>query len=75
MLNKIYRFNIKTHEIKAQKPQDEENMPEPRIGHASFIFQDFLYIFGGSLQDGNLLNDLWRLDLSNFAWEKILDIF
>ena len=73
MLNKIYRFNIKTHEIKAQKPQDEENMPEPRIGHASFIFQDFLYIFGGSIQDGNLLNDLWKLDLSNFSWEKILE--
>ena len=73
MLNKIYRFNIRTHDIKHQKEQNEDNIPLPRIGHASFIFQNYLYIFGGSLQDGNLLNDLWKLDLSNFCWKKILD--
>ena len=73
LLNKIFRFNLRNNDIKAQKVQDEENMPEPRIGHAAFIFQDFLYIFGGSIQDGNLLNDLWKLDLNNFSWEKILE--
>ena len=73
MLNKIYRYNIRTEEIKLQKEQDEENTPEPRIGHGSFIFQNFLYIFGGSIQDGNLLNDLWKLDLNNFTWEKIFE--
>ena len=72
MLNKIFRYNIRTNEIKTQKAQNEENIPQARIGHASFIFQNYLYIFGGSIQDGNLLNDLWKLDLSNFSWEIVL---
>ena len=73
MLNKVYHYNIRTEEIKLQKEQDEENTPEPRIGHGTFIFQNFLYIFGGSIEDGNLLNDLWKLDLNNFTWEKIFE--
>ena len=73
ILNKIFRFNLDSHEIKAQKVQNEENIPEARIGHAAFIFQDFLYIFGGSIQDGNLLNDLWKFDLNNYSWENILE--
>ena len=71
-MNKIFRFNLNTNDIKVQKEDNEDNIPEPRIGHASFIFQNYLYIFGGSLQDGTLLNDLWRLDLSNFSWERLL---
>lgn len=73
MLNQIFRFNLRTYEIKAQKVQNEDNIPEPRIGHAAFIHKNFLYIFGGSLQDGNLLNDFWKLDLNNFIWEKLLE--
>ena len=72
MLNKLYRYNIKTQEVKLHKEQDETNIPVPRIGHVSFINNNFLYIFGGSVKDGNLLNDLWKFDLNNLNWEKLL---
>ena len=73
LLNKIFRFNLRNRDTRLQKLQNEENVPEPRISHVSFIFGDFLYIFGGSVEDGNLLNDLWKLDLNNFSWEKIIE--
>ena len=44
MLNKLYRYNIKTQEVKLQKEQDENNIPVPRIGHASFINRNFLIL-------------------------------
>ena len=73
MLNKIYRYNIRTQEVKLQKEQEGNSTPDPRIGHSSFIHQNYLYIFGGSIQDGNLLNDLWKFDLDNFVWQKLLN--
>ena len=50
---------------------DPSNSPLPRTGHASFIYNNFLYIFGGSIEDGSLLNDLWKLDLESKIWTKI----
>ena len=73
MLNTIYRFNIETREITKidNAGADPNNIPLPRTGHASFIYNNSLYIFGGSIKDGGLLNDLWKLDLESITWEKI----
>ena len=30
-----------------------------------------MFIFGGKDEDNNKLNDLWRLDLDHYTWEKI----
>ena len=73
MLNNIFTYNIQTNEFKVQKEDEDAIRPDPRIGHGAFLINDNLYIFGGSLQDGNLLNDLWKLDLNNYIWEKILE--
>ena len=73
MLNTIYRFNIETKEInKIESSGDLNNTPSPRTGHASFIYENNLYIFGGSIKDGTLLNDFWKLNLESMTWEKIL---
>ena len=72
MLNRVYKFNIDTKEITTiESDSDPANTPLPRTGHASFIYNNFLYIFGGSVKDGSLLNDLWKLDLESIIWEKI----
>ena len=73
ILNTIYRFNIETKEInKIENSGDINNTPLPRTGHASFIYGNNLYIFGGSIKDGTLLNDFWKLNLESMVWEKIL---
>ena len=73
ILNAIYKFNIETKEItKAENPNaNPDNCPLPRTGHASFIFNNYLYIFGGSIKDGKLLNDFWKLNLDTIEWEQI----
>ena len=75
MLNTIYKFNIETKEITKIEygESDTNNIPSPRTGHGSFIINNYLYIFGGSIKDGSLLNDLWKLDIENIKWEKIED--
>ena len=73
MLNTIYRFNIESKEInKIESSGDVNNIPLPRTGHSSFIYENNLYIFGGSIKDGTLLNDFWKLNLESRSWEKIL---
>ena len=73
MLNTIYKFNIETKEITKIEYQNNESqkIPLPRTGHSSFIYNNNLYIFGGSIKDGSLLNDLWKLDLESINWEEI----
>ena len=73
ILNTIFRFNIETKEITKIENADpnNNNSPLPRTGHASFIFNNNLYIFGGSIKDGTLLNDFWKFNLENGAWENI----
>ena len=60
-----------TAEGVGEENYDPSNSPLPRTGHASFIYNNFLYIFGGSIEDGSLLNDLWKLDLDSKIWTKI----
>ena len=74
MLNTIFRFNIETKEITKIENSDSNsnNIPLPRTGHASFIYENSLYIFGGSIKDGGLLNDFWKLNLESITWEKIM---
>ena len=73
ILNTLYKFNVETKEITKIETSGVEpnNIPSPRTGHASFIYNNYLYIFGGSIKDGKLLNDLWKLNLENNVWEKI----
>ena len=74
MLNTVYRFNIETKEItKIESSETDVNkIPLPRTGHSSFISDNNLYIFGGTIKDGGLLNDFWKLNLDTATWEKIL---
>lgn len=49
------------------------NSPKRRSFHTSFLFQNFLYIFGGKDISEGKLNDLWKVNLKEQKpqWEKI----
>ncbi len=70
-----YQSRKKKNEIFQYKEKDSEKedplYPSARTGHSSFISGDSLYIFGGSLKDGTLLNDLWKFNIPNKAWTKL----
>ena len=51
-----------------------DRRPPARYEHAAFLgyrhHRPYMFIFGGSSTDGQLLNDLWQLDLMTFQFEE-----
>eukprot|EP01114_Cavostelium_apophysatum_P006016 TRINITY_DN1720_c0_g1_i1.p1 TRINITY_DN1720_c0_g1~~TRINITY_DN1720_c0_g1_i1.p1 ORF type:complete len:536 (-),score=94.92 TRINITY_DN1720_c0_g1_i1:99-1472(-) len=51
-----------------------ESSPPPRSFHASIVYLNDLFIFGGFDEDGNVLNDMWKIKVGGKdeeTWEKI----
>jgi len=44
------------------------NLPRPRTNHSSVYFKNGMYVFGGSDEANNKLNDLWKFDLKDNRW-------
>jgi len=45
--------------------------PPSRSNHSAVVYRDHLFIFAGSNDEGEKLNDLWKLDLRTYNWEQI----
>jgi N-acetylneuraminic acid mutarotase len=69
--NSIYTYNLAKLDWDKILPMEGSPMPEGRIGHASCIVGDYLYIFGGKGLDDKYLNDIWRFSFQNKKWEEI----
>ncbi|KAI8342211.1 hypothetical protein EDC96DRAFT_487126 [Choanephora cucurbitarum] len=73
--NDLYVFNFDTLSTSPRWEQiafsnKAGDCPEPRSGHVSVIFDNKLYIFGGT--DGqHMLNDLWAFDLHSRVWARV----
>ncbi|CEP17636.1 hypothetical protein [Parasitella parasitica] len=70
--NDLFIFNSSTFNSVPRWEQINYNneCPEPRSGHVSTIYENKLYIFGGT--DGQrLFNDIWSFDLYTQLWLKI----
>ncbi|XP_048374648.1 F-box only protein 42 [Sphaerodactylus townsendi] len=44
--------------------------PPPMAGHSSCVIKDKMIVFGGSLGSRQMSNELWVLDLEQWAWSK-----
>ena len=65
--NDIHSFNSVTNEWINLQPI--ENNPSPRDSMSLFGFQDKLYLFGGSDQNGKILSDFHVFDLKTNSWK------
>lgn len=54
------------------RPSDTGTLPAPRTGHASCLYNDRLFVFGGADIDGNIFNDLHDLDCAFLNLSSIL---
>lgn len=71
--NETFLFNV---EKKTWTRFDSSTRPPPRSGHAACTYKNFMFVFGGefgnpSLRSYRHYRDLWRLDLTDMAWEKM----
>lgn len=48
--------------------------PPRRFSHASVVYKDSMYIFGGGSSTSTTYNDLWRFDLSRRQWIRLLSV-
>ncbi|XP_077168578.1 F-box only protein 42 isoform X2 [Paroedura picta] len=44
--------------------------PPPMAGHSSCVIKDKMIVFGGSLGSRQMSNEIWVLDLEQWAWSK-----
>ncbi|KAI8887819.1 galactose oxidase [Backusella circina FSU 941] len=68
----LFTFNINTvnKAPKWELVHYRNRPPKARSGHVSVIFEQTLYIFGGT--DGEVVfNDLWGLNLTSLVWTQI----
>ena len=47
------------------------NKPMARAYHRALIHDRFMLVFGGTSEESNHLQDMWRLDLENWSWQEI----
>lgn len=51
---------------------DGEKAPVARYGHTATLVNDrYIYVFGGSDDKGNSLNDLWMFDTEKYQWSLL----
>lgn len=57
-----------THK-KWEEMKSNDNLPSNRFGHSAVVFQDFIFVYGGILKNGSIVNELWTFDIRNRIWE------
>jgi len=65
----VYTYDISSNIISRLKTKLPR--PAPRSCHSAVIYNEQIYIFGGSNKNNEKLNDLWSLNISSDTWTKI----
>ncbi|KAJ9566092.1 hypothetical protein OSB04_002058 [Centaurea solstitialis] len=50
---------------------DFSNSPSPRLGHTASLVGDLIFVIGGRADPGNVLNDVWVLNMINNEWKQL----
>ncbi|OMJ87148.1 hypothetical protein SteCoe_11147 [Stentor coeruleus] len=69
LFNDVWGYNLNSDTWKEYRPLTD-NAPAPRYACASFVHNNFLYIYGGNSNLGPL-KDLWKFDPNNVMWEVV----
>jgi N-acetylneuraminic acid mutarotase len=65
----VFEYSMTTG--KWTKPEIKAPLPDGRMGHTATFFNNKMYIFGGISSEGNLLSDIWELDLKTYQWAEL----
>ncbi|KAL2467137.1 tRNA wybutosine-synthesizing protein 2/3/4 [Abeliophyllum distichum] len=48
-----------------------QGAPSPRLGHASSVVGEFMYVIGGRADPLNILNDVWVFNMAKKEWKLL----
>jgi len=64
----LYELDLTTLEWK--RIDIQEPSPAPRSSHAAVFYQGAMIVYGGKNADGDMLGDIWELNLTDFTWKQ-----
>ena len=68
LTNEVYLMNFDTFLWTSLSLSDK---PRPRAYHQSVLYNKFMFIYGGSTDSCDYLEDMWKLSLETYKWEEI----
>lgn len=71
-LGDVMSYDSKLKKWRSVKPSTNAQ-PVPRFGHVQLCYFNYIIIFGGQAQHGNILGDLWVFDIIREQWKFIMD--
>lgn len=76
--DQLYQYSLKNNQwsLHMYKTNDNtSNVPPPRCAHASVLYQEYLYIFGGEFATTESYvhyRDVWKYHIPSQAWTPII---
>ena len=68
----VYCFDTQNKAIEnLTQNLENDKLPPPRQDHASVIYNDCLYVYGGIGPDSKIYDDMWKFDLKTNTWEEL----
>ena len=67
----LQEYDIASNSWRIIKSAEGARKPSPRAGHAAVSIGSVMYIFGGSGEDAERKNDLWKYDANSEIWTEI----
>ncbi|XP_033100156.1 multiple epidermal growth factor-like domains protein 8 [Anneissia japonica] len=67
-LDSIVYYNFTSNKWQRVSFDSDSMKPAARYGHTMTLFNDMLIVFGGSLINGTLVNDLWQFSIQSQQW-------
>ena len=47
------------------------NGPRARSNHSAAIHKDSMFVYGGRSNEGDILSDVWELNLTSYVWSQV----
>ncbi|KRX07166.1 Galactose oxidase/kelch, beta-propeller [Pseudocohnilembus persalinus] len=63
--------NLKNQSNQIEYNIQKQSLPKPRSNHASVIYNDCLYVYGGNTINNEKLGDFWQFNLMKSEWKFI----
>ena len=72
LLNDVWEYSSALDRWALLNGGQSDHGPRARTGHAGGVVGSSLFVFGGQIGDGQLLNDAWLFDPTAAAWTLLL---
>lgn len=67
--NELFALNLTT--LRWTTVASSGDPPSARSGHSALVYNDNMVVYGGCNDEGAKLNDVWKLNLTSYTWQRV----